>query len=366
MNSPVSPPLSPPTPTDVDETRDLLAHSQRLREMLAQTHTRIRTLEDQLRNSEALASFGHFKISTESKFSLSRSAAQLLGLNAPEAPKKLDEAFRFAAPEDRTALLAECVKLTSGGAPVDMEAMFELGNAGRRWLRVVLRRSTTPQGTEYYGLIIDVTQSRLDAIRRELALEISRKLLSDEDSTGAYESVLLRVCNGLGWDVGSLWLAEADGSLACIAVASLDDPQLDAIVLAQRNRHLRKGSGMVGEVWKTCESAWAESVPEDHRFADREAAIKSGINSAYTFPIVLDQGSSAAKPIGVLQFLSRAGRRYDAQLPAMSGLIGAMLAQRVRRERWVSRIRDVAEKDALTGFASRFALVEHLWTRTAI
>jgi diguanylate cyclase (GGDEF)-like protein len=100
-----------------------------------------------------------------------------------------------------------------------------------------------------------------------------------------------------------------------------------------------------------------DDVPSETRFAAADLVRQANIRSAFTFPTVVEGGQG----VGVLQFLSRQLRRYDDELPAVSGLIGALMAQRVRRETWIARLRDVAERDALTGLYTRYALVERLW-----
>ncbi len=350
-----------PLPTNSDDahpdTHELVARSQMLQLELARTHNRLRTLEEQLNSSEQLASFGHFKIDVAGRYAFSRSAAQLLGLE--HAERSLEGAFTHADTEQRQRLKTLLSRLNETGAQVDLEMCFEIPAAGTRWLRVVVRR-TQGSDDDLYGLIVDTTEGRREQARRDVALHVSHALLQDIDSQAAYESVLRNVCTALGWDTGSCWLLTPEGKLRCLAVWIGPDEALEVLAVHQRGRVLSPGEGMVGAVLQSRNAVWVDDAQADPRFAAPELLRSTGLRSAYTFPTVVEGGQC----VGVLQFLSRRVRSYDGELPAISGLIGALLAQRVRRENWISRLRDVAERDPLTGLFSRYALVERLWKLT--
>ena len=349
-------PLPPSGDGEHPDTKELLARSQSLQIELAQTHNRLRSLEEQLNSSEQLASFGHFKIDTAQRFALSRSASQLLGLENTPA-RSLQTVFVHAKAQQRERLEAALTRLHETGLQIDLEMAFDIPGSGSRWLRVVIRR-TQGADNDLYGLIIDSTDARREQARRDLALHVSHALLQDVDSQAAYESVLRNVCTSLGWDSGSCWLVTPDGrQLRCLAVWHMPDEALGALAVHQRGRVLAMGEGMVGAVLQSRHAVWVDDVPSEKRFAAAELVHRAGIRSAFTFPTVVEGGQG----VGVLQFLSRQLRRYDDELPAVSGLIGALMAQRVRRESWISRLREVAERDALTGLYTRFALIERLW-----
>ena len=354
------PPISEVTAEHGMETSELLARSHRLEIMLAQTSRNLRTLEQQISSSESIASFGHFKIDHQDRFLLSRSARALLGVELTSA--HLDQALACASSADCDRIGDAIRRLADSGDQVDQEIAVETPAFGTRWLRIVVRNTHDGNTPDLYGLIIDTTETRRDAMRRDIALKVSEALLQDVDSQAAYEWVLQSVCVGLGWDIGSCWLTSTNGErMRCLAVWSRPDPALDAVAGVIRGREVGAGEGMVGAVLASGQATWAEDVGQDKRFAARAAAAGAGIRTAYTFPILLG-GTQCA---GVLQFLSRSPRRFDAQLPGLSELIGALLAQRVRREAWIARLRQVAERDALTGLMSRYALVEGVTTQIA-
>ena len=354
------PPLSELAANHGTETSELLARSHRLEIMLAQTSRSLRSLEQQLSSSEAIASFGHFKIDHQDRFLLSRSARALLGVELTSA--HLDQALACASSADCDRIGDAIRRLADSGEQVDEEIAVETPASGTRWLRIVVRNTQDGNALDLYGLIIDTTEARRDAMRRDIALKVSEALLQDVDSQAAYEWVLQSVCVGLGWDIGSCWLTSAGGErMRCLAVWSRPDPALDAVAGRMRGREVGVGEGMVGAVLASGQATWAENVGQDTRFAERAAAAGAGLRAAYTFPI-LPGGTQCA---GVLQFLSRSPRHFDAQLPGLSELIGALLAQRVRRESWIARLREVAERDALTGLMSRYALIERIGAQIA-
>ena len=340
---------------DLVATGDLLAHSQRLEALLSRTNSDIRSLEEQLSSSESLAAFGHFKIDREDRFLLSHSASMLLGV--PAGAAFLDQALCHANAIDQERLAAAIRLLMETGAQVDEEIALDIPMQGTRWLRIVVRRTQSSDSADLYGLIVDTSEARREAIRRDIALQVSQALLQDVDSQDAYEWALEKVCTGLGWDIGSCWLTGAAADrLRCLAVWTRSEPALQRLAFATRGREVAAGEGMVGVVLQTRVAAWSENVGGDARFAEQSLAARAGVLSAYTFPIVVEGGQC----VGVLQFLSRSPRQFDAQLPALSGLIGTLLAQRARRETWIARLRAVAEHDAVTGLYTRYAIREQI------
>ncbi|MBL8385466.1 MAG: bifunctional diguanylate cyclase/phosphodiesterase [Burkholderiales bacterium] len=343
------------------ETTDLLARSLRLEAMLAQTNRHLRTLEEQFSSSESIASFGHFKIDREDRFLLSRSAQDLLGVS--RAVAHLDQAFAAASSADCDRIGDAIRRLNRAGTQVDEEIALEVAPMGTRWLRVVVRNTQGAADAELYGLIIDITVAKREALRRDIALKVSEVLLQDVDSLAAYDWVLQSVCTGLGWDIGTCWINAGDGrSARCLAVWARADERLQRLAGLIRGRSIAPGEGMVGAVIASRQAQWSENVGRDSRFALRADAARAGIHSAYTFPIIVGDAQCA----GALQFLSRSPRRADAQLPGLSELIGALLAQRLRREAWVARLREVAERDVLTGLLTRFALAEAIGAAAAV
>ncbi|MBL8381266.1 MAG: bifunctional diguanylate cyclase/phosphodiesterase [Burkholderiales bacterium] len=338
------------------ETAELLARSQRLEVLLEHTSSSLKSLEERLNASESIASFGHFKVDEFERFQLSASARALLGIEAANA--SLDEALAHAPSADCDRFGAALWQLIESGQQVDLEVALELPQSGTRWVRLAVRRTQSARSSELYGLIIDVTEARREAVRRDIALKVSEALLRDIESQTAYESALQTVCAGLGWDMGSCWLMDARGQhLRCLAIHAPAGAGLEELADSTRGRSLASGQGMVGAVHAAREACWSDDVAAEVRFAERALAERCGIRSAYTFPILVDTGTC----IGVVQFLSRNPRRADALLPSLSQLIGTLLAQRVRRESWITRLRQVAERDALTGLYSRYALMERIW-----
>jgi signal transduction histidine kinase/integral membrane sensor domain MASE1/CheY-like chemotaxis protein len=165
--------------------------------------------------------------------------------------------------------------------------------------------------------------------RRAADYAVTRALADSDDLGQAAPKVLEAICDSLGWDVGALWVRDADaGVLRCVDVwraRGLTYPEFEA---DSRTRTFRPGIGLPGRVWASGQPVWVTDVVHDSNFPRAPIAAREGLHGAFAFP-VLSQGEVA----GVLESFSREIQPPDADLLRMMSTIGTQIGQFIERQR---------------------------------
>ncbi|CAA9463181.1 MAG: diguanylate cyclase/phosphodiesterase (GGDEF & EAL domains) with PAS/PAC sensor(s) [uncultured Rubrobacteraceae bacterium] len=164
---------------------------------------------------------------------------------------------------------------------------------------------------------------------------VGRILTESDGLEDAAPKVLEAVGEGLGWDLGALWIVdESMDALRCYEVWRAPEHQpsggadQSGFENASRRTSLPRGSGLPGRVWERCETLWIEDVLEDEGFRRKEAATREGLRKAFAFPI-----KDGGWPLGVVEFFGREVAPPDEDLLRTASLIGSQLGQFLERRR---------------------------------
>jgi PAS domain S-box-containing protein len=174
---------------------------------------------------------------------------------------------------------------------------------------------------------------------------VARVLAEAGDEASAYPRLLTAIGESLGWDAGALWTAsgEDDGDLRCIETWQAPEEFGETC----RSLALAPGEGLPGRVWASGEPAWIADVGADPNFPRAPTAVRSGLRSAFCFPI---RGSSGV--IAVAEFLASRPRDPDATMLATMASLGDRIGHCVDRWRAEDRLRESeARKSAILNAA---------------
>jgi PAS domain S-box-containing protein len=178
------------------------------------------------------------------------------------------------------------------------------------------------------GLIDDITSRRHAERHRATQYEVSRVLAETPDLAAAAPRIMEAVCGQLAWDVGVLWITDAEsGVLRCADVWTATD-EFSAFARATRERTFAPGVGMPGRVWTVGEPAWAPDLVMDENFPRRASAIHAGLHAALGFPLMVDR-----RVLGVIEFFSREIREPDPDLLQLVASVGSQIGQFLDRKR---------------------------------
>ena len=157
-------------------------------------------------------------------------------------------------------------------------------------------------------------------------LEITRLLEESSGVESAAEDILKTLCLGLGWDLGEIWLLEADSNLL-LRMAVWHSPEVDtsAFDVLTRGVAITKGYGFPGRVVATRNVVWVPDLMTDPLIVRKATAIGAGLRSAVGFPF--DDGREA---IGACTLFRREGVEPEEQLAATLNAIGRKIGEFAR------------------------------------
>jgi integral membrane sensor domain MASE1 len=194
-----------------------------------------------------------------------------------------------------------------------------------------------------------ITERKTSERRRAAAHAVGDVLADTSRLTEVAPAILRAICENLEWQVGALWLVDADAQrLRCLAVWSDIGPRSAGFASATKEMLFPSGVGLPGRVWATGKAAWIEDVVHDPNFPRVPLAREAGIHGAFAFSICLGD-----EVLGVIECFTRTVAAPDTDLLRTMSSVGNQVGQ------FVGRKRSRRESDALAPF-----WIQH-WTRSS-
>jgi diguanylate cyclase (GGDEF)-like protein len=307
--------------------------------------------------AEEMGLFGRWWYDTQTgQWVLSTGAARLLDVSAG-LHRTAISCFEQVVPDDGPALMTDLGPLREPGHVIDAEFRTIHELAGLRWLRLVSAPQLLPEPAVQTGLLIDVTPTRLAAMRERFCFESTQFLIGTPTLGEAVTKVIQLVCENLGWECGAYWSPKREqmGShqLSCKYHWHKPGSSAGPFIRESLSLEMAPGEGLIGSVWSTMQPEWVEDVRHDSDFLGGKTAHQCGLRSGYAFPVSTSTVDGCRHSHGVLEFYSSLSRQREAQLPSLSITIGALIAQTVQRIEQQELIRQFAQVDDLTGLINR-------------
>lgn len=249
--------------------------------------------------------------------------------------------------EDADAAEAIIATLAAGGT---WEGEFDVRRKDGTAVRVMVSDAPVHDGD---GSLVGFVGVSFDLGRRERAERgmaaigsVSRVLADALPVAEATPRIIRAVCEALDWDLGALWVWDADaGSLHCADLWRRASPSASRFEDVSRRSRLEPGAGSSGGVWLSGEPRWIREVGEELDSPRAHAAVAEGLHSGFAFPVRL-----RAENFGVFEFFTRARQDPDPELLAVSVALGTMIGQFIERRR--------AEEAAVDSEARKSAVLE--------
>lgn len=325
------------------------AHAAPLLNLLAQA-----TLPDAI---ESAVGYGRWWLdSAPLQLILSPGAARFMGVN-PGAHPVWVKSLAHVIQEDRRIVVMAIREAAATSMPIHCEFRVRQGDRGVRWLRM----QSVPQAEAATGLqsgvLIDITPSRQVDMRERFSYACTQILAGADALADAVPKIIQLVCQSLGWEWGAYWSMQSmprlGPKLVCQYYWGHDHHALAWFTRQSGSLQMAPDEGLVGQVWSSGQPAWIEDMHSDPGWQCRAGARECGLASAYAFPVSYVDDGNQRHCIGVLEFYSTSVRQQDAQLPNLSAVLGALIAQTVRRMAQQEAMRRLAQTDDLTGLSNR-------------
>ncbi|HET6900365.1 MAG TPA: ATP-binding protein [Vicinamibacteria bacterium] len=259
-------------------------------------------------------------------------------------------------PQEDMARAHDAWSRRAGGPTERTEFRFRRKDGTLVWLRA----AATPliedgQFVGAFAMLTDVTEARrseealrASAARKATQLAVTEVLARATSLENSFRQILETTCRGLGWCVGALWRVDREANvLRCADLWEEPGRPAGEFAAVSRRTALSPGVGLPGRVWTSLEGAWIADLAEDTNFPRKEAALQSGLHSAFAFPVTFGR-----ECLGVLEFFSGVPREPDPELLGGFLGVGSQMGQfmerlRVERERELLLVSEqAARRDA--------------------
>ncbi|HUF35844.1 MAG TPA: PAS domain S-box protein [Gemmatimonadales bacterium] len=191
------------------------------------------------------------------------------------------------------------------------------------------------RGCEFCAFIRDITERRRAELRLGLQHAVTRTLSEAATLADAASDVLRLLCEGLGWDLGEMWVVDpADGLIRQVGGWHGPAADLAEFAAASRSFTFARGEGTPGAVWDTGRPVWTPDIASDSSRSRGPAAARGRLRATFGSPMRSRRGV-----IGALQFFSRELREPDPDLLDMMESLGSQIGQVVERARAEEAIR---------------------------
>ena len=228
-------------------------------------------------------------------------------------------------PDDRKRSAEEAAKVLQGQKTLRFLNRVRSSTGEYRW--VLWTAAADDNHQMFYATGRDVTEQKCDEDRLLAQYSVTRVLAEAPSLSQAVSPILKCICETLEWDLGVVWqLDKNEGVLRCVEAWHTPSTLPNEFLADTRSRTFDRGIGLPGRVWMIAEPVWLEDVPADLNFPRSPVALKSGLRSAFGFPILL-----RGEVLGVLEFFSQEIRKPDNRLLEMLSAIGSQIGQFMER-----------------------------------
>ncbi len=213
---------------------------------------------------------------------------------------------------------------------------FEVERADGRsiWLRENIRavRDEDRQIRYLEGTVEDISDRWWAEQRRRLQFATSRALNEAASVADARPIILQSICEILEWDLGAVWDVDLKSMvLRCVEIWHSPSVEVKDFEQANTTTTYAPGRGLAGEVWKTGEPRWYESLNHVTSFPNAAIAVRAGMRSAFGVPIMV-----AGEVRHVLEFFSPKISLPDPELlqtlSAISNQLGHLIERKVAED----------------------------------
>ena len=250
------------------------------------------------------------------------SEAELVGARPP---------FVYWPPEQVEAITAALGKVVTGPAPAPaLELRFRRrhGEPLEVLLQVTPLKDSLGQLTGWVSAVSDITERKRAETRLAAEHAITRILARAQALDDAAPEILQMLLEGLGADLGALWVVHPQRPFLQPARLALRAPAAPLRAFLEENRSLSfaLGVSLPGRVWQERHAICITDLPRDTAFQRRNLAARAGLQSAVAFPIQNADGF-----FGVLEFFTLRRLEADLTLLNIMNAIGSEIGQFLRR-----------------------------------
>lgn len=186
------------------------------------------------------------------------------------------------------------------------------------------------------GSLSDITDQIVADCRRNVRLAVTQTLAHASSIGEAAGRILQAICEGLDWDMGSLWMLDRDAHvLQCMTSWNLPGRKIDRFNAVTHQIAFERGEGVPGRVWNSRQPAWIPDVSSDATFLRAAVAAEEGLHCGFFCPILFE-----SEVLGVIEFYSHEARDRDEDLLEMIATVSGQIGQFMERKQAERQLRN--------------------------
>jgi PAS domain S-box-containing protein len=211
--------------------------------------------------------------------------------------------------------------------------------------QVIIAHKSKEGTAEFLSTIArDITEQKA-AENRLFAKDAATRVLAQCATPGeAIAKILETICKTLVWQGGIYWKLDRETkTLTCDSLWHESSLMLEEFKRASLEMKVTAGIGLPGCVYESGKPMWVDDLTKADFFLRANIAQQEGIQSAFAFPILLDDAT-----LGVIEFFTDKKKESDADLLEMMASIGSQIGQFIERKKAEADMRESeARKSAI-------------------
>jgi PAS domain S-box-containing protein len=217
-------------------------------------------------------------------------------------------------------------------------------------ISTITGESTAPAELLFVGALRDISdrkRAETAQAQQTIKTEVIYRIIAYASESHSFEDALKLCLDSVqrltGWPLGHVYLPTDDDPVVLLPSdiwIGDDDERYAQLRAYTSQKYLSAGEGLPGEVWRSGNPYWVADVATDQHFARAEAALHTGIKSAFAFPI-----ASEGRIIAVIEFFTDIASAPEADLLLAMRSIGDQVGRVFERRRAEQALR--AQTEAL-------------------
>ncbi|MGQ9866634.1 MAG: response regulator [Pseudanabaenaceae cyanobacterium] len=341
------------------ETYTLLkSRTQNLRQNLQQVENRYR---EAIENSVE----GFFHVLPNGRYVLANPAlARIYGFASTALLMQTVHSAAYVRPQDWEELQQ---RLQEQEVVAGFETQILRANNQRHWVAINARavRNSEGQLIGIEGNVQDIQTRKQAELESQLLQTLILEVNAAADVQQTLSIALKRLCEGMGWDWGEIWLPDSRHQYLTAGPSHGGSKVPNPQSLSEFNQSLRflLGQGLPGRVWQRALPQWVPDLTQmDEETLPRKwALINSGLRCALGLPILANDRVIAVVGLYATQIFADP-QRLQQPLQAIAAQLGIVLQRRQDEEaiRAINAELAIARDRALEANRAKSAFVANM------
>src|SRR6266705_2191312 len=335
-----------------------LASSRRRALQIAEVITKdLRESEASLAQAQHMARLGNWSLDlANGTMEWSAETYRIFGFNPAFPPPPYEDFLRRIHVKDRASFNEALQETLRASQDCKIEHRITLKDGITRWVHTIAQPAQNAQQAVVRGTIMDITESKLAALRLQVEHRVAQLVASTEDPDQAMPQIIETICTGFGWECGSHWSLDKDGALLrCSTSWGEKTPAIWEFLALTKKMSAPNGVDLPGRAWANRELLFVKDVASEQGFSRTAAAQQAGLRGALALPIM-----AGGRVFGVIELLSAEPVQPDEALSQLLKSISAQIGQCLQRRLAEDQLRFIATHDPLTELPNRAMFNERL------